>query len=116
MRCRPRNPPLIGLTLYYPAIVTEYRINLAEIRSFADFVAAFNAGMIDSVGGHWNGNVDAFNDYLSWPEDEAYRLVLVGWERCAKVLDQTTASGDRPMLQVIREIFTANPHVTVCYA
>ena len=96
--------------------MTEYRINLAGIRSFADFVAAFNRGIIESVGGHWNGNLDAFHDYLSWPEDEAYRLVLVDWDRSAQVLQQTEAPDHRSMLEVIREIFADNPHVTVSYA
>lgn len=95
--------------------MTEYPINLANVRSFADFVAAFNAGMIHSVGGHWNGNLDAFNDYLSWPLDAPYRLVLLDWDRCANVLDQTPAPGGGSMLQVIREIFADNPHVTVAY-
>lgn len=95
--------------------MTEYCVNLAAVRSFDDFVAAFNAGMIDHVGGHWGGNLDAFHDYLSWPEDEAYRLVLVGWDRAAQVLERVEAPGGRTMLEVLREIFGDNPHVMVEY-
>ena len=96
----------------------EYRINVADVQSFADFVSAFNAGMIDSIGGHWNGNLNAFNDYLFWPDDKAYRIVLVGWGHCAEVLKQTRAPAPlgQSMLEIIEKIFADNPHVTVIHA
>ena len=28
----------------------------------------FNRGFITDVGGDWNGNLDAFNDYLGWAD------------------------------------------------
>src|SRR5688572_4096316 len=97
--------------------VTEYRINLTDVRSYEDFVAAFSEGIIDAVGGHWNGNsLDAFHDYLSWPEAESYRLVLVGWPRCEPVLAEIDWPQLGPLSNVIREIFADNPHVTVCFA
>jgi hypothetical protein len=58
--------------------VKEYVVELSQVDSFADAIAAFNEGLIERCGGHWNGNLDAFNDYLSWPVAESYRLVLRG--------------------------------------
>lgn len=98
--------------------MTEYRIQVDEVRTYDDFVAAFNAGMIESVGGHWNGDLNAFHDYLSWPQAETYRLVLVGWARCAATLAELPywGGGGATMLAMIEEIFRDNPHVTLSYA
>lgn len=62
---------------------TEYRINLHDVQDMAAFVAAFNDGLIHEAGGHWRGNNwDAFSDYLSWPPDDTYSLLLEGWSCC----------------------------------
>ena len=45
-----------------------------------------NKGFIRAVGGEWNGHLDAFNDYLSWPDEESYELVLLGAKHCENVL------------------------------
>jgi hypothetical protein len=95
--------------------VTEYRINLASVRSFDDFIAAFNAGLIDSLGGHWNGNLDAFNDYLYWPEPHPYRLVLDGWTACSAALAQMPAPSGRSMLWEIESIFKDNPQASLIF-
>ncbi|CAM3391683.1 Barstar (Barnase inhibitor) [Paracidovorax anthurii] len=70
------------------------------------FSAAFNEGLINGAGGHWNGKSwDAFNDYLSWPVEESYALVLDGWTSC-KALNER----DRVIFE---EILTDNSHVSV---
>lgn len=56
----------------------RFTIDGRQVMSFDDFVAAMNAGLIEGVGGLWNGNLDAFNDYLSWPEEQEYEIELVG--------------------------------------
>lgn len=95
--------------------MTEYRINLAGVRSFDEFIGAFNAGMIRSIGGRWNGNLDALNDYLSWPEPDSYRLRLVDWNGCAKTLAQSESPDDRAVISAVREVFADNPHVSVTF-
>ena len=45
-----------------------------------------NQGLVRDAGGEWNGNLDAFNDYLSWPDEESYELVFLGAEHCESVL------------------------------
>ena len=77
----------------------RYTVDGRGVRSFDDFVAAMNAGFIRPAGGLWNGNLDAFNDYLSWPDDAEYELELLG------------ASEGETLFDVIREIVAANPHV-----
>lgn len=96
--------------------MTEYRINLARVETFQDFVTAFNAGMIESVAGHWNGNLDAFNDYLYWPEPHPYRLVLIGWGQSAAILAKLPAPDCGSMLSVIDEILADNPQAIVTFA
>ena len=36
-----------------------------------------NDGFIRFVGGEWTGNLDAFNDYLKWPDKNEYQLEIV---------------------------------------
>ena len=45
---------------------TVYEIDGANFSDFAGFIDEFNRGFITDVGGDWNGNLDAFNDYLGW--------------------------------------------------
>lgn len=51
-----------------------------------DFVEATNVGFVEQVGGKWDGSLDAFNDYLSWPEQEEYELQLLDAAGCARSL------------------------------
>jgi hypothetical protein len=87
----------------------EFIIDLSCAKSFEDFVGAFNEGLCRHVGGGWEGRSwDAFHDYLSWPEEQSYRLTFQGWES-PTALDPK----DRHM---IREILHDNPHVQVAFA
>jgi hypothetical protein len=52
-----------------------------------DFIEAFNSTLFRPAGGNWNGNLDAFNDYLSWVETP-YRLELLGTSRCEQILSK----------------------------
>ena len=47
----------------------ELRPLLFVFSDFAGFIIEFNRGFVSHVGGDWNGNLDAFNDYLSWADD-----------------------------------------------
>ena len=92
----------------------EYVVNVSAAASWADVIAAFNRDFIRPIcGGEWNGNLDALNDYLSWPNDQPYRLVLRGWSDCATVVNQHAAHGGRPVLDVVDEILSDNPQAVV---
>ena len=67
-------------------MVVEYVVDLTSVASWEAFVEAFNEGFVRAVGGEWNGNLDAFNDYLYWPEEHPYRLVIRGWHSCVATL------------------------------
>jgi hypothetical protein len=54
----------------------RYVVECGRVEDFQSFIQAMNDGFIDRIGGHWNGSLDAFNDYLSWP-DGTYDLVLL---------------------------------------
>ncbi len=53
----------------------EYVVDVSSANCWQDFVVAFNEGFVGRVGGEWNGNLDAFNDYLFWPTEQPYRLL-----------------------------------------
>lgn len=64
-------------------VQTVYEINGANFSDFAGFIVEFNRGFINHVGGNWNGNLDAFNDYLSWADDRC----TIRWVNSAKSRD-----------------------------
>jgi hypothetical protein len=66
--------------------VKQFVIDCRGVRSFCDFVAATNAGFMEHVGGKWNGNLDALNDYLAWPVEEKYELKIADSGQCARAL------------------------------
>lgn len=41
---------------------TVFEIDGANFSDFGGFIAEFNRGFIQHVGGDWQGNLDAFND------------------------------------------------------
>jgi len=87
----------------------EFVVELGDARTYDAFVAAFNDGFCRHVGGEWGGRSwDAFHDYLSWPEDERFRLVFRGWAECGGL--------DAANRRVVRDIVVDNPHVQVVYA
>jgi hypothetical protein len=97
--------------------VKEYIVDVSAATSWADFIAAFNEGFIGPVGGgEWNGNLDAFNDYLWWPDEHPYRLVVRGWHACAPPVNRHKTWDQRPVLDVITEIFRDNPQAEVILA
>lgn len=61
----------------------RYVIDGRGVGTFDDFIEATNTGLIRSVGGEWDGNLDALNDYLYWPEGESYELEILGAQVCA---------------------------------
>ncbi|WP_439621048.1 hypothetical protein [Gemmata sp.] len=86
-------------------------VRVAEVRSFEDFITAFNEGFCRHVGGHWTGNLNAFNDNLSWPAEERYRLILQGWQECASALVRVPYQPRESLRDVLMEILQANDHV-----
>jgi hypothetical protein len=84
--------------------------------SWADFGTAFNEGFVRPVGGEWNGNLDAFNDYLWWPDEHPYRLVVRGWQACAEAVNRHKTRDRRPVLEVVTEILRDNPQAQVVLA
>jgi hypothetical protein len=119
--------------------VKRFVVHCEGVRSFDDFIAAVNWGFIRHVGGEWNGNLDAFHDYLSWPEDDEYEFEITASRHCAAVLghDATAAwlrdhlatchptgvahmrarltsaerSEGETLFEIICEIITENSHV-----
>ena len=74
----------------------EFVVRSAAVASRDDLVAAFNEGLFRFAGGEWGGNLDAFHDLLSWPDDDSYRLVLSGWSECRAALAWMPMRGLRP--------------------
>jgi hypothetical protein len=91
--------------------VDEFIVDVSAAGSWGDFIAAFNTGFVSHVGGKWNGNLDALNDYLFWPEKHPYRLIVRGWAACAPAVNRHFAPDGRPILDVVSEIIQDNPQV-----
>jgi hypothetical protein len=106
-------------------VVKRFAIDGRRVRSFDEFVDAANAGFIESVGGKWNGNLDAFKDYLSWPEEEEYELEPIdAWLRAhlqtcypsnvadmESRLERAEVGQGQTLFDVVKEIIAGNPHV-----
>jgi hypothetical protein len=89
-----------------PIAIRQYHVQLRGVQTMDAFSAAFNEGLIHKAGGHWEGNNwDAFHDYLSWPVEESYVLVLDGWASCSALNDSDRA--------IFEEVLADNPHVSV---
>ena len=117
----------------------RFSIDGGNVRSLHDFVEATNAGFVEHVGGRWNGNLDAFNDYLSWPEEQEYEIELLHSAICERNLGhaaqaewlrehlgtchpsnradlqsrlaQAEAGGGQTLFDVIKEILAENSQV-----
>jgi len=93
----------------------EFVVDLTAVTTWVQFIAAFNEGFIRPVSGDWNGNLDAFNDYLAWAGDkdvyEPFRLVLRGWNSLSGEINEHKTWDGRHVLNVISEILRDNPHV-----
>jgi hypothetical protein len=88
----------------------EYNVNLSDVGSNEELVAAFNASLFKYGGGCWQTlNLDAFNDYLDWLEPK-YRLTLTGWNDC-NVLDTIHGPSRRSLRDVMLEIFADHPDI-----
>jgi len=48
-----------------------FEIDGERFNNFTGFIAEFNRGFVSLVGGKWNGNLDAFTDYLSWADQRS---------------------------------------------
>jgi hypothetical protein len=95
----------------------QYVVDVSAAQSWSDFIKAFNDGFIRVIGGgEWNGNLDAFNDYLYWPDEHPYELVLRGWKECAHLLQERRSGNGRPVLEGIEEIFRANEQARIVIA
>jgi hypothetical protein len=91
----------------------QYVIRLKPESGYQDFVEAFNDGFCRQIGGEWSGrSLDAFHDYLSWPEEREYTLMFVGWNACRPML-AAEAVGDQSLIEVLEEIFKDNQHVKI---
>ena len=55
------------------AQISTYVIDGKNFQDFSGFVEEFNRVFISQFDSLWGGNLDAFNDYLSWP-DSNYRI------------------------------------------
>ena len=91
------------------SIKPTYEVDCRQVQTYDDFVEAFNEAFIETLGGRWNGNLDAFNDYLSWPEETPYQLVIHGSDQCARALNyKAHARHERELWVALQEIFAEN--------
>jgi hypothetical protein len=93
----------------------EFVVRSGAVASRGHLVSVFNEGLFRFAGGEWRGNLDAFHDLLSWPDDDSYRLVLSGWSACRAALAGERTWDGKPLLDVLEEIIRDNPQVEAIY-
>jgi hypothetical protein len=57
-----------------------FEIDGQNFDDFEGFIREFNRVFESETGGSWQGNLDAFNDYLSWPKTP----YIIKWRRSWK--------------------------------
>ena len=65
-----------------------YIIKGENFSDFKGFIEECNRSFISSFGGAWNGNLDAFDDYLSWAEGN-YELHWLNSSKSKSDLDHS---------------------------
>ena len=97
--------------------MVEYIVDLTTVRRWEDFIEAFNEGFVRLVdNAEWNGNLDAFNDYLWWPNEHPYRLIIRGWQLCYSAISEHKTQDGLLVLDVIIEILEQNTQAEVILA
>ena len=90
----------------------HYCVDLSDIGDQESLLHAFNEGLIWHAGGDWNTlNLDAFNDYLSWP-DTPYQLNIRSWSSC-EVLDREHVPSRQSIRSVMHETFQNHPDIVL---
>ncbi len=97
--------------------MVTFEIDGTKVVDFPTFIDEINCGLILHFSGQmsWKGNLDALNDYLSWP-DRRYRLVILNSDRVRSVLSHIDDVGedDLTLWDAILDIFNNNSkHVEV---
>jgi hypothetical protein len=99
-------PPL---NLGVGPMTRKYQVDCRQVQTYADFVEAFNKAFVETFERRWNGNLDAFNDYLSWPEDVPYQLIVLGTDQCARVLNyKANDRHEKELWSILQEILADN--------
>ena len=89
--------------------MTIYEIDGNKIKDIDSFVLEMNVSFFSKIeGANWRGNLNAFNDYLSWPTSK-YKIIIRNSENCKKALDiQYSSASDQTYWEAIMEIFLDN--------
>jgi hypothetical protein len=97
-------------------LMREYVVDVSSANNWEEVIASFNRGIFHSLDAVWNGHLDAFNDYLYWPDEKPYRLIVRGWDECRTRLKSVLHWGKQPKLDVIAEILNESEdcQVTFC--
>ena len=89
-----------------------YIIDATNFDTFAGFVEECNRSFIRSFSGEWNGNLDAFNDYLWWSDpDTEYVLVWRGAEKSRRDFELESGKPGRKLYHTLIDIIRSQDHV-----
>lgn len=95
--------------------MTEYIVDVSLAKSWDEVVATFNRDFLHHFKVEWNGNLDAFNDYLFWPE-HPYRLIVKGWNDFVPNVRETMRWDGRPNIEVLAEILETTTDAIVVFS
>jgi hypothetical protein len=93
----------------------SHTVDLSCVATWPEFIEAFNAGFIRHFSVKWNGHMDAFHDYLWWPDKHPYRLLLRGWEQCFDSVNGFRHHSGHRILEMVLDSFKDNPQTQVVF-
>lgn len=94
--------------LRYLIAMLTFDIDGKKVTDYTSFVSEMNQNFISKIEGNvgWNGNLDAFNDYLSWPDTE-FCVRIRNSDSVKQVLSKELKN-NRNVWEILIEIFKDN--------
>jgi hypothetical protein len=80
-----------------------FEIDGGNFDDFEGFIREFNRVFVSHIGDKWNGNLDAFNDYLYWPTTP----YAIRWRKSWK--SRADLGYEATIVWYLRKILESNP-------
>lgn len=86
-----------------------FELDCRDVKNFSEFISEVNVKFLSRIGAStmWNGNLDALNDFLSWP-GVPYQVVILGSQSLEKALSQKSPDGELTLYDHLLDIFLSN--------
>jgi hypothetical protein len=89
--------------------IKTFELDCSGVASYGDFIAEVNRSFIKPIDASisWNGNLDALNDFLSWPEGK-YEVIFIKSENFKDALSNARTIEEETLYDQIIDVFLSN--------